>query len=69
MDIKNIVSTNLKQARKIKGLTQSQVAKKFCMTQQQCSRFENGVFELSYSQIVDLCHFLDITPNELFDFE
>ena len=39
------------------------------MTQQQYSRFENGVYELNYAQIKNLCELLDITPNELFDFE
>ena len=29
---------------------------------------ENGVFELNYNQIVELCKFLDITPNDLFNF-
>ena len=60
MDIAKRVGANLKQARKDKGLTQTQVAEKMLMTQQQYSRFENGKFELNYKQIVDLC--------ELFDF-
>lgn len=68
MNISKIVGENLKNARKIKGLTQKQVAEKFFMTQQQYSRFENGVFELGYQQIVDICKFLETTPNELFDF-
>ena len=66
MDIAKIVGNNLKQARKFKGLTQREVAKKLKMTQQQYSRFENGVFELNYMQILELCNLLDITPNELF---
>lgn len=37
------------------------------MTQQQYSRFENGVYELNYKQICDICKLLDITPNELFE--
>ncbi len=37
------------------------------MTQQQYSRFENGVFELNYEQILFLCKLFEITPNELFD--
>ena len=64
-----LIGKNLKQARKDKGLTQQEVAKKFNMTQQQYSRFENGVFELNYSQILDFCAFYDITPNELFSIE
>lgn len=67
MEIAKIVGNNIKMARKAKGYTQTQVAKLFHMTQQQFSRFENGVFELNYKQIYDLCKLLSITPNELFD--
>lgn len=66
MNIAKIVGNNLKQARKFKGLTQKEVAEKLKMTQQQYSRFENGVFELNYNQIIELCELVDITPNELF---
>ena len=69
MDIAKKVGFNLKQARKDKGLTQKQVAEKFKMTQQQYSRFENGVFELNYIQIVQLCELFEITPNELFSID
>ena len=68
MEIAKQVGNNIKEARKLKGLTQSDVAKLFRMTQQQYSRFENGVFELNYEQIVKICKLLDITPNEIFDF-
>lgn len=67
MKISKIIGKNLKQARKYKGLTQSDVAKKLRMTQQQYSRFENGIFELNYEQIIILCNLYEITPNELFD--
>ena len=50
-----------------KKLTQKEVAKHLYMTQQQYSRFENGVYELNYAQILQLCEFLDITPNEVFE--
>ena len=46
-----------------------QVAKVFNMAQQQYSRFENGIFELNYKQIIDICKLLDISPNELFNFD
>ncbi|MBO5310375.1 MAG: helix-turn-helix transcriptional regulator [Clostridia bacterium] len=68
MEIAKIVGENIKHARKIKGLTQAQVAKIFFMTQQQYSRFENGVFELNYQQICNICKLLEITPNDIFDF-
>lgn len=66
MDIAKRIGNNLKQARKDAGLTQKEVAQKFKMTQQQYSRFENGVFELNYEQILQLCELYEITPNELF---
>ena len=66
-DIAKRIGENLKQARKFKNLTQSDVAKILHMTQQQYSRFENGKFELNYSQILQLCELYDISPNELFD--
>ena len=67
MDIAKKVGENLKEARKLRGLTQKQVAELFYMTQQQYSRFENGVFELNYKQIIDLCKLFEISPNELFE--
>ena len=69
MDTAKRIGKVLKDARKAQNLTQQQVAKIMLMTQQQYSRFENGVFELNYSQIIKLCEILKITPNELFEFE
>ena len=69
MNTAKLVGNNLKAARAAKGYTQKEVAAKMFMTQQQYSRFENGVYELNYAQIKNLCELLDITPNELFDFE
>lgn len=63
------VGSIIKEARKAQHLTQQQVAKIMLMTQQQYSRFENGVFELNYNQIVKICEILNISPNELFGFE
>ncbi len=67
MEAAKRVGENLKQARRDAGLTQKEVAMKMLMTQQQYSRFENGIFQLNYEQILALCKLLDITPNELFD--
>lgn len=68
MEIAKKIGENIKQARKLKGLTQKEVANHFRMTQQQYSRFENGVFELNYSQIIEICKLLDLSPNEIFGF-
>ena len=67
MELAKKIGQNLKEARKFKGLTQKEVAMKLNMTQQQYSRFENGVFELNYYQIIILCKLYEITPNELFN--
>lgn len=67
MKIAKKIGENLKEARKFKGFTQKQVGQALRMTQQQYSRFENGVFELNYEQILYLCRLYEITPNELFD--
>ncbi len=53
-------------ARKDMGYTQRQIAEILHMTQQQYSRFENGVFQLNYEQILTICDILDITPNDIF---
>ncbi len=67
MQIAKIIGENLKEARRFKGLTQKAVAERMHMTQQQYSRFENGIFELNYAQILFLCNLYDIMPNELFN--
>ena len=69
MELAKQIGQVIKEARKIKGLTQKEVASIFRMTQQQYSRFENGIFELNYQQIIDICHLLNITPNDLFGFD
>lgn len=66
-DIAKKVGANIKAARKDKNITQNEIANTLHMTQQQYSRFENGVFELNYSQILKICELLDITPNEVFE--
>lgn len=59
----------MKVLRKAKGYTQKEIAARLYMTQQQYSRFENGVFELNCAQILKLCELLDTTPNEIFGVE
>ncbi|MDE6758471.1 MAG: helix-turn-helix domain-containing protein [Clostridia bacterium] len=66
MDIAKNVGNNIKMARKDMGYTQRQIAEILHMTQQQYSRFENGVFQLNYEQILTICDILDITPNDIF---
>ena len=69
METAKKIGNNLKEARKFKGFTQREVAERMKMTQQQYSRFENGIFELNYTQILELCKLYNITANELFSIE
>jgi len=65
MAIKKEVGYRLKESRKNSRLTQKEVAEKLKMTQQQYSRFENGQFELNYSQIIFLCKLYDVSSDYL----
>ncbi|MBR4420587.1 MAG: helix-turn-helix transcriptional regulator [Clostridia bacterium] len=69
LSLKVIVGKRLKEARRIAGYTQKQVADKLLMTQQQYSRFENGVYELNYEQLVFLCKLYDISCDYLLGLE
>jgi transcriptional regulator with XRE-family HTH domain len=66
MSLKQEVGERLKESRKQAGYTQAAVAGIMHMTQQQYSRFENGVFELNYMQIVELCKLYDVSADYLF---
>lgn len=65
-ELRREIGERLKEGRKQAGYTQSAIAAIMNMTQQQYSRFENGVFELNYAQIVKLCHLYDISSDYLF---
>lgn len=67
MDVAKRIGQNLKDARKFKNLTQREVAVILKMTQQQYSRFENGIFELNYDKILILCELFEISPADLFN--
>ena len=63
VDLKWVAGRRLKESRRIKKLTQKEVAVLLYMTQQQYSRFENGVFELNYQQLVFLCKLYDVSSD------
>ena len=65
MENKKDVGLRLKESRKNVNLTQREVALKLGMTQQQYSRFENGVYELNYEQIVVLCQLYGVSSDYL----
>ena len=67
INIAKKVGANLKAARIMKGLTQTQLAKELNKYQSDYSEYETGVIQLDYEKILYLCKRLDITPNDLFD--
>ncbi len=67
MDIAKIVGNNLRTARKLKGITQKELARELHKYQSDYSEYESGKIQLDYEKIIFLCRRLDITPNELFD--
>lgn len=69
IDLKKEIGNRLKAARLAAGYTQANIAKELQMSQQQYSRFENGVIELNYAQIVFLCEKYDISADYLFGLE
>lgn len=66
MEFKKQVGERLSQARKQAGYTQKQVGEKLNMLQQAYARFESGIFELNYEQIVILCKLFEISADYLF---
>ncbi len=66
IDLKKQIGERLKESRKTAGYSQQQIAEIMGMTQQQYSRFENGIFELNYAQIIKLCTLYDISADYLF---
>ena len=65
-ELKKQIGERLKESRNSAGYTQAKIAEILNMTQQQYSRFENGLFELNYAQIIKLCKLYDISADYLF---
>lgn len=66
MEIKKQVGERLAQARKQAGYTQKQAGEKLNILQQAYARYESGVFELNYEQIITLCKLFEISSDYLF---
>lgn len=66
-EIAKKIGANLREARKIKGISQKELAAELGKNQPEYSDYETGKIQLDYEKIIFLCKKLDITPNELFD--
>lgn len=69
MSIAKTVGENLRDARKAKGLTQTELAKELNKYQADYSQYERGIIQLDYEKIDYLCKRLEITPNDLFGYD
>ncbi|MCL2847763.1 MAG: helix-turn-helix domain-containing protein [Firmicutes bacterium] len=69
LNLKKEIGERIKESRKYANMTQSEVAKILRMTQQQYSRFENGVFELSYSDLIRICKLYKVSADYLLGLE
>lgn len=64
-DINNIIGELLRDLRKRKGITEKELGKLFGVSQQQISRYENGVTNIT---VVTLAKLLCIFEYPLLDF-
>ena len=60
-----MVGERLKEARKAKGITQEEAGKALGILQTAYSRFERGVFQLNYEQLIILCRLFDCSADYL----
>ncbi|MCM1306418.1 MAG: helix-turn-helix domain-containing protein [Bacteroides sp.] len=65
MDIKVEVGKRLAFCRKQAGITQARAGAAIQMSQPNYARYERGVYELSYSQIITLCKLFDVSSDYL----
>lgn len=63
--LKNDVGNRLKECRLSRNMTQSQVAAYLGVAQPVYQRYEKGVYECTYEQIVRLCDLFDISADFL----
>lgn len=65
-DVLDVLGKNLKKARKDKKLTQEFVAEKVNISADLLRNIENGRNIGSIPTLLNLCNFLEITPDDLF---
>ena len=64
-NLKEKVGQRLKERRLELQMTQRQVALQLGIAQPVYQRFEKGIFECSYAQIVAICNLFDISADYL----
>lgn len=59
----------IKEQRKVKNITQVEIAAHLGIGQDLYSRYENGKLSFPSVLIPELCYFLGMTPNDLFEYD
>lgn len=66
-DIDKHIGERLKQIRKQKGMTQEDLAEKLGITFQQIQKYENGKNRISFSNMVELSRYLQVSLDSFLD--
>ena len=61
----NFLDINLKHLRKIKGITQEQLARKLGINRSMIGAYEEGRAEPKMETILNICHYFEIDINSL----
>lgn len=69
IDMYKKLGLNIAYYRKLKGLSQSQLAETINISRTHMSRIETADCAVSLDVIFSICNELNITPNKLFDFK
>lgn len=64
-DVKSVVAKNLVALRRIKGITQAELAERFNYSDKAVSRWEHGDTLPDINVLCELCEFYGITMNDL----
>jgi len=59
------ISIKLKELRKLKGVTQFEVAKAISVTESAYANYEQGIREPSYEILVKLCKYFEVSSDYL----
>jgi len=69
MNLKVKLGKRIKELRKKRGYSQEQLAEKLGIAQNTLSKIETGENFLTADTLENLARVLNVTPNELFEFE
>lgn len=61
------IGKRIAYCRKAAGYTQKQAGEALNMSQPNYARFERGVYELNYNQIITLCKLFNCSSDYIFD--